>query len=52
MAKKLEQQRKYKEDLDRQKEARMGLKWAGKMTQAERALNRQDLDAFKNYDGH
>ena len=22
------------------------------MTQAERALNKQDLEAFKNYDGH
>jgi len=32
MTKKLEQQRKYREELDRQKEAREGLRWQGKMT--------------------
>ncbi len=40
MAKKLEKQRKYKEELDRQKDARSTLLWTGKMTQAERALNK------------
>lgn len=32
MSKKMEKQRKYREELDRQKEARDTLRWQGKMT--------------------
>ena len=52
MAKKKEQQRKYREELDRQKEKKEALRIAGKMTSVERQLNKDDLLAYKYFDGN
>ena len=41
----------YKADLDRQKAQRDQMKAYGNMSAAEKALNKDDLRAFKDYDG-
>jgi len=49
MSKKVNQQ-KYKDMLDQQLEINNQFKMYGNMTSVEKAMNRHDLQAYKNYD--
>jgi hypothetical protein len=51
-ARKREAQRKYREALDLQKQNRESMRVAGKMSRVERQLNKDDLLAYKFYDGN
>ncbi len=51
MAKKKEMQRKYKEELDKHLQTRENQRVKGKMTGVEKQLNKDDLLAYKHYDG-
>ena len=51
MAKKRDMQRRYKEELDRQQMIKDGMKPNGKMSNAEKLINKDDLLAYKYYDG-
>ena len=45
-----ENQLRYKEDLDKQRQQKLALMAYGNMSQAEKQLNRQDLQSFKRYE--
>ena len=47
---KREMQNKYKDMLDRQLEVRGQFKMYGNMSSIEKSLNKNDLNAYKNYD--
>jgi len=49
-AKKREQQRRYKEELDRHLAHRENMRVKGKMTGVEKAFNKDDLLAYKHFD--
>jgi hypothetical protein len=43
-------QQEYKAELDRNRQAREQMKGYGNMSAAEKAMNRDDLVAFKQYE--
>lgn len=47
---KRDMQLKYKDMLDKQLEVRNQFKMYGNMSSIEKALNKNDLNAYKNYD--
>lgn len=47
---KRDMQNKYKDMLDRQLEVRDQFKMYGNMSSIEKSLNKNDLNAYKNYD--
>lgn len=45
-------QKKYREALDQQKSNKESMKVLGKMSHVEKLLNKDDLLAYKNFDGN
>jgi hypothetical protein len=43
---------KYKQDLDNQMQARSYMKAYGNMSNAEKQINKAELNAYKNYDNN